>query len=484
MPHKNHPLSREQSVEYYSGERARRSHRKLIIGIVAGLLIALCVAGVAVGLYVSRINDNMATQDKDLLASLKQNAPDEPFYLLLLGADRDEERSEEAGGSEDENFRADTIMLCRIDPKDIKVTILSIHRDLYVELEDGTKGKINAAFSLGGPSGMVRQVSKLAGVDISHYAEIDFDAFMSIVDSIGGVEITLPQPISDPDYTGIDLSAGTHTLDSWDALMLCRARHAYDEYGDGDLYRAANQRAIIASIIRKVLASSPQNMINSISTMSESLTTDMTVDEILSLASQFRHFNTDTDLYTGMTPSEPQLIDEIYYEILDTPAWEKMMARVDAGQPPYESEKDDVTAGIASSTSSKTDGKGAEAKDNKNETSGKDSKDDKSQDDKDAKKKSATDLESVDKTGAVAVTGYIDGRATKIASDLSSNGFTATAYEEDDFTFDRNLVVYGDASLQAEAEALASYLGDDYQALLNDGSFYLLSDIVVRIEMQ
>lgn len=472
MPHENHPLSREQSLDYYADVRARRSRRKLVIGILVGIVTVVAIAGIAAGLYISHINSKISSNDQDLLSSLKKGAPNEPFYLLLIGADRDEERSEEAGGSEDENFRADTIMLCRIDPKEVKATLISIHRDLYVDLEDGTKGKINAAFSLGGPSGMVRQVSKLAGVDISHYVEIDFDAFMSIVDAVGGVEITLPRAISDPEYTGIDLSAGTHTLDSWDALMLSRARHAYDEYGDGDLYRAANQRAIIVSILRKVLASSPQDMISSITTMSSSLTTDMTLDEILALASQFRNFNTDEDMYTGMTPSEPLLIDEIYYEILDEPAWNKIMSRVDEGLPPYESEEDDPTAGVASSTSSHP----TATQDKKQE--GEDAK----KDDEKAKK-DAGDLESVDKTGAVAVCGYVDGKASKIASDLSEAGFSSVAYEEDDFVFDKNLVVYGDSAHEAEAEALAKYLGDDFQAVLNDGSFYLMSDIVVRLAM-
>lgn len=468
MPHKNHPLSREQSIGYYTEERALRSRRKLTVAIVACVVAAVFVAVVGVSLYVSHINDNIVTDDTELLASLKKSAPDEPFYLLLLGVDRDEERAEEVGGSEDDFFRTDTIMLCRIDPKDVKATIISIHRDLYVEMEDGTQDKINAAFSLGGPSAMVRQVSKLAGVDISHYAEIDFDSFMKLVDSVGGVEITLPKAISDPDYTGIDLEAGTHTLNSYDALMLSRSRHAYDDYGDGDLYRAANQRAIIASILRKVLAESPQEMVSSITSMSESLTTDMTVDEILALAAQFRDFNTDEDMYTGMTPSEPELIDDIYYEILDVPTWQKMMRRVDAGLPPYESADEDVTAGIASSTSSKV----VVPVDAGNETEGNDTT---------AARTGSTSLDDVDKSGAVAVLGYADGTASNIANDLAAQGFLATPYEAEDFVFDQNLVVYGDPALEAEAEALASYLGSDYQAILNDGSFYLTSDIIVRV---
>ncbi|MBR3328273.1 MAG: LCP family protein [Atopobiaceae bacterium] len=474
MAHKDHALSRERSLDYYSGERAKRSRRKLALGIVVTIALILCAVSVAVGMYVTNVNASMNTNDEELLASLKKGAKNEPFYLLLLGADKGEERYEDIG--EDESlYRADSIILCRIDPTNIKATLVSIHRDLYVELEDGTDGKINAAYSIGGPAGMVRQVSKLAGVDISHYAEIDFDSFMQIIDELGGVEVTLPTDISDPDYTGLELSAGTHTLNAHDALMLSRSRHAYDEYGDGDLYRAANQRAIIASMLRKILAQSPHDMLASITTLSKSLTTDMTVDEILTIAAQFRDFNTETDLYSGMTPSEPEMIDEVYYEILDVPVWTEMMQRVDAGEPPFSTEDDDITAGIASSTSKESpirrtiaDGNGTDA----NGTLAT------------SKPKGSVDLSQVSKNGSVMIAGYPDGTATTWAEELSELGFDASGYEDTEFTFDRNLVVYADESLAEEAEAIAQYLGDDFEAILNDGSFMLMSDIVVRVMPQ
>lgn len=483
MAHKDHALSRERSLDYYADERAKRSHRKLALGIVIAVALILCAVSVAVGLYVTNLNKSMGTNDEELLASLKKSGNNKPFYLLLLGADKGEERYEDVG--EDESlYRADSIILCRIDPANVKATLVSIHRDLYVELEDGTDGKINAAYSIGGPAGMVRQVSDLAGVDISHYVEIDFDSFMQIIDELGGVEVTLPTDISDPDYTGLELSAGTHTLNAHDALMLSRSRHAYDEYGDGDVYRAANQRAIIASMLRKILAQSPHDMLASITTLSKSLTTDMTVNEILTLAAQFRDFDTETDLYSGMTPSEPEMIDEVYYEILDVPTWTEMMRRVDAGEQPFVSVEDDVTAGVASSTSqdapvlpsdtangTSVNGTSVNGTSANGTTAPSGSR-------------GSVDLTQVDKSGSVMIAGYPDGTATAWAEELQELGFDAAGYEEFDFTFDRNLVVYGDESLAEEAEAIARYLGDDFEAILNDGSFMLLSDIVVRVMPQ
>ena len=70
------------------------------------------------------------------------------------------------------------------------------------------------------------------------------------------------------------------------------------------------------------------------------------------------------------------------------------------------------------------------------------------------------------------------------AEELEAAGFAVVAYEDPSYTFDRNLVVYEYDAYANEAEALASYLGDDFVAIQNDGSFYLASDIVIRVAMQ
>jgi anionic cell wall polymer biosynthesis LytR-Cps2A-Psr (LCP) family protein len=138
-------------------------------------------------------------------------------------------------------------------------------------------------------------------------------------------------------------------LNGHDALMLCRCRHGYDAYGDGDRFRAANQRMVIASILRKVLSSDAHVMVAAISAMAESITSDLSLNEILGLAAKMRDFDTETDLMTGMTPTEPEVLNGIYYEIIQEDEWKKMMERVDQGLPPYDENdgEHDSTAGIA-----------------------------------------------------------------------------------------------------------------------------------------
>ena len=66
---------------------------------------------------------------------------------------------------------------------------MSIHRDTQVNLGEYGTQKINAAYSYGGPELLIKTVSKLAGVDISHYVEVDFDGFGTVVDRLGGIEV-------------------------------------------------------------------------------------------------------------------------------------------------------------------------------------------------------------------------------------------------------------------------------------------------------
>jgi LCP family protein required for cell wall assembly len=353
----DHAASRSDGVGYYVSKRqqAKRSHRVLKV-VVISLVAVLAVAGAAFAWYINSINSKLSKGiDSSLLNQLvSPTKTDDPFYMLLLGVDQDEERTEE-WGADQSNYRTDSIILVRVDPPNKKVTLISIPRDTMVDMGEHGTQKINAAYSFGGASYMVEQVSKLAGVNISHYAELNFEEFTSIVDTLGGVEVTLPVAVSDMDYAGIDLPAGTQTLNGEQALGLCRSRHAYDAYGGGDFYRSANQRMVIAAIIRKVLESDPASWPNLISQLADSVTTDLSATDILSLANQFKDLDTENDIYSGSVPTTSQYINNLWYEVVDEDAWKTMMERTNAGEPPYSDSSQDFTAGVAGSVSTSTD---------------------------------------------------------------------------------------------------------------------------------
>lgn len=336
---------------YRIAEQSRKRKIGTRVGIIVLVVVLLAIVAAA-GIYVSNINARLsANVTNDLLDQLVQSQPGDPFYLLLLGVDKDQSRIEDTDnyGADEHAYRSDSIMLCRIDPKKVKVTMVSIHRDTLIDMDEHGNQKINAAYAFGGAAYATKVVSEFAGVPISHYAEVDLDRFIAIVDQVGGVTVNLPVPVHDPEYTQLDLPAGVQTLNGTEAALLCRCRHGYDEYGDGDRFRAANQRMVFSEVIKKVLRSDPATIASTVSTMADSVTTDMSVESILDLALQMQSLDVEKDISTGMEPTEGELINGTWYEICLVDEWQKMMTRVNKGLSPYDEKEGehDSTAGIA-----------------------------------------------------------------------------------------------------------------------------------------
>ena len=278
-------------------------------------------------------------------AALSPVLPGQPFYMLLVGTDKSEQRVEDnsTGGT----FRTDSIMLARVDPLAAKLTLVSIQRDTLVDLGGSYgKQKINAAYTLGGAPLLIHAVSDLAGVKISHYAEIDFDSFTSVVDDLGGVDVNVPIDIDD-DLADVHLQAGPQTINGAQALGLCRARHAYDKYGAGDYYRTANQRMVLGAILKKTLSGNPIMLATGLNAAAGSVSCDITGLELMLLGVRFAGFDMSRDLASGLEPTEGVYEGGVWYEKAKQDAWKKMMGRVDAGLSPYENESENPTAGLA-----------------------------------------------------------------------------------------------------------------------------------------
>jgi LCP family protein required for cell wall assembly len=178
------------------------------------------------------------------------------FTVLVMGLDR---RPGEFGLA----FRTDTMMIVSIDPITNSLGILSIPRDLYVEVPGYTDyQRINSAMVLGeirspglGPQLTMQTVQYNLGIRINDYVAVDFRALIALVDAIGGITVTTDYVINDPKYPdmnyGFDpfyLPAGTHNLDGATALKFSRTRH-----GNSDFDRANRQQQVLYAIRDKVL---------------------------------------------------------------------------------------------------------------------------------------------------------------------------------------------------------------------------------------
>jgi len=315
------------------GERQRKTRRRkrVALGCLSMFLIFLALAAVAGVFYVRNINGKMQQNFKtdkkaDLeLAPPEEKKPDAPFYMLLMGVD-----SREIG----EASRSDTLMLVRVDPQLQRVTIVSIPRDTRVTIPGHGKTKINAAHAFGGPALVIETVNEITGLPISHYAEVDFKGFKDVVDALGGITVTVPEDIYDMKAanhveSAAKLEAGTQTLDGAHALTFVRSR----AFPRGDLQRIENQQTFLKAVLKEALK--PANVLRlpaTVSAMADSMTTDLSVGDLLSIANQMKGMNADA-LEAVTMPGAPQMIGGGSYVVMDEEAFTAMIERVKNGQP-------------------------------------------------------------------------------------------------------------------------------------------------------
>ena len=339
--------SRAYAADKYAAQRKKTKHKKVGLIVLAVFLALVLFGGGGLFMYLQKIQGNLHEGvDENLLSSLVDTKyAGDPFYMLLMGIDGSIARDNSAEYAGD-TYRSDSMMLVRVDPSLKKVSIISLHRDTLTDMGEYGMQKLNAAHHYGGPQLVVETVSKMCDVDISHYAEINFDGFVDMVNDLGGVEVYVPMDFRDDD-AGCYIDEGWHNLTGEKALALCRARHAYDAYGDGDVYRAANQRMVISALVEKILQSDPATIANTITTLSQYVATDFDVSEIISLGLAFRGIDTSEDIYSAMEPTYSEMIDGIWYEHLNVSEWEEMLENMKAGRPPVsETVIDDATGTV------------------------------------------------------------------------------------------------------------------------------------------
>ena len=194
---------------------------------------------------------------------------------------------------------------------------------------------------------------------MSHYAEVNIDALVAVTDALGGVEVDVPYEINDTEYMGHinggHLDAGLQVLDGAKAELFTRSRHAYDNLGDGDRYRAANQRLFIDACLKKLMSATPVEMVSVINTVVDYVTTDLTLDQIVNLALAMRGIDTANGVYSTMNPTDSEYVNGVWYEYNDDERWHEIMAAVDAGErPPVDSDYVSVTNDINSADAATT----------------------------------------------------------------------------------------------------------------------------------
>lgn len=278
-------------------------------------LIAFVAAAVALVASVVVLN----TKVNDTLAATKRigniNFPDGPAEggnYLIVGSDSrafvENDAQAQAFGTEasEGGQRADVMMVLHIDPETKTNYLVSFPRDLLVN-DPGNPGEtvqINGVLNQG-PQAVIDLMKQDFDVNINHYVQVDFAAFIGVVDAVGKIGVYFPYPARDA-YTGLDVIAGCSQLDGNGALSYVRSRHMQElrngRWQDasplGDINRISRQQDFIRKLAAKASAQAGQNPLDAID-IANAVVPKLHVDEqlsndnILRLVKTFRNVDPD-----------------------------------------------------------------------------------------------------------------------------------------------------------------------------------------------
>jgi len=221
-------------------------------------------------------------------------AEGERTNILLLGIDR--------RGGKGWGYRTDTMIIVSVDTVNNTVSMLSIPRDLYLEIPGVKETRINEAnvygysydYPGGGPALLQRTIEQNFGIPLDYYIMVDFDGFTQVVDTLDGIDVNVPRELHDtqyPDprpgdpyaYTTIHFDAGWQHMDGQKALRYSRSRMSTSDFD-----RAKRQQQVLLAIREKAVGLGILNLMPKLpslfATMGNMFKTDMTLNEMKDLA--------------------------------------------------------------------------------------------------------------------------------------------------------------------------------------------------------
>lgn len=312
------PIDRYHYVEdIYSDSHAGKNHRsnkprnpkqpkkkmkgwkKALIwigSILAAIIVALLIL---IGLLFGRLNIEQVNTDP--YVETPADAPaidimrsDSVMNVLVIGADSNQDGTE---------GRSDTMMLISLDSKNNTMKIVSFLRDLYVQIPGYGKDRLNAAYSYGGAGMLMQTIENNFRIEVDKYLETNFDGFESIIDSMGGIDVTMTAAEAEfiNDWKNVGAVEGQNHLDGEDALYFARMRKL-----DSDFGRTTRQRQVVSAMFTKLKSSNPITMYSVAYNLMPNLKTNLSYLELIQL---LLSFNKMSDAQTMSVPS-----DGTYYD--------------------------------------------------------------------------------------------------------------------------------------------------------------------------
>ena len=243
--------------------RKPRRWRRRILWVLVGLIV-LSLVWALLGYLAFRRGVKDANKRLDPLAARALTPQDglmlsNPSNTLVLGVDVGSKSRQGTQG------RSDSIVLVRTDPDHHRIALVSIPRDLRVEILRHGEQKINAAYAFGGATLAIKTVERVTGLPINHVVVVDFSTFGEVVDALGGITVNVPKPILSNKFEcpratqaacarwpGWRFRKGEQEMDGHTALIYSRIRENQLDPSENDFTRGGRQQAVIQAIADKV----------------------------------------------------------------------------------------------------------------------------------------------------------------------------------------------------------------------------------------
>jgi LCP family protein required for cell wall assembly len=252
----------------YRGPKPAKSRRRWVrpvlwtlVGVIVLALVWAVLGYLAFRSGLKDANKKLDPRAERALAPQDGLMLSNPSNTLVLGVDNGSKSRQGDIG------RSDSIMVVHTDPDKHRIALLSIPRDLRVEIPGHGADKINAAYAFGGPTLAIKTVQSVTGLPINHVVVVDFATFDEVIDAVGGVNIDVPKPILSNKFEcprasqaacdrwkGWRFKKGEQTMNGKRALIYARIRENQLDPKESDITRGERQQAVVSALADKIVS--------------------------------------------------------------------------------------------------------------------------------------------------------------------------------------------------------------------------------------
>lgn len=321
-------MAKKNRKKKKKNSRLRRQRRIVLLLVIVIFVLAAAIA--VSGALIRKPQINEPAVDPAVSAEETGSRRKDGFYTILVC------------GTDDGNGGSDTIMLAAVDTENKEINVASIPRDTLVN-EDWTVKKINSAYNRGGIEGVQEQVEKITGFPVDFYVTVDLQAFIDLVNAIGGVDFDVPINMNYDDPAQnlhIHFKAGMQHLDGQQAMEVVRFRHNNDGggYPLQDLDRIQTQQAFLKAVADKMFSLQSVIKVPEFARIFfDNVKSDLALGEMVWFGNQALEIGTE-NIHFSTLPGEAMTVYGGSYYVLDKDACLEML---NAGFNPY---KEDLTA--------------------------------------------------------------------------------------------------------------------------------------------